>query len=344
MANQDPALLFYKAIWKEATQLMSPMAKGWYLDLICYQHGQDAIPNDVEQIAVICDVKFSQFESFKTVWNDELKSKFSVSEDGLINKFANAILQSRKRFKEERSSAGKMSSISKKARQLFDNNSWISYVKSTIDLNKIETSDSTSVEQVLQQMLQLYKSNQINLNNTKLYNNDSNPLIQEFKDKANEYSSKYTQEMIDKFCNYWTELTDDGKLKFEAHPKFSFGKRLATWNSRSDNPVYNLTTSDQKLKSSMESCLIQNDMIYQWSNEDDGLFKELKSKIDYHISKGGRDKTNEERIKCFQFMIKNIDDFDKKNFKIPYMVNNFNTFFSRAKTNYDNRNREKNLR
>lgn len=44
---------------------------------------------------------------------------------------------------------------------------------------------------------------------------------------------KYSQEMLEKFCQYWTEPNRSGtKMRFELEKVFDIPRRLATWAGR----------------------------------------------------------------------------------------------------------------
>lgn len=50
--------------------------------------------------------------------------------------------------------------------------------------------------------------------------------ILQIKEKAN---GKYTNDMIKKFFNYWSEKDAKGKMRFQKQETWETGKRLATW-------------------------------------------------------------------------------------------------------------------
>ena len=77
-----------------------------------------------------------------------------------------------------------------------------------------------------------------------------------FKSEVFEFSEKYPETMLNKFCNYWTELNKSGtKMRFELQQTFEIGKRLGTWASRDkefikgkeDLPTYKYFTYEQML-------------------------------------------------------------------------------------------------
>lgn len=58
-----------------------------------------------------------------------------------------------------------------------------------------------------------------------------NKLELKFRDRALKFSEKYPVELINAFCDYWTEGSDKNNLlRFESERFFDMGRRLATWN------------------------------------------------------------------------------------------------------------------
>jgi len=54
-----------------------------------------------------------------------------------------------------------------------------------------------------------------------------------FKSEVFEFTDKYPETMLDKFCNYWTEKNKSKtKMRFELEKTFEINKRLTTWASR----------------------------------------------------------------------------------------------------------------
>jgi len=66
----------------------------------------------------------------------------------------------------------------------------------------------------------------------------------EFKSEVFEFSEKYPEVMLNKFCDYWTEKNKSKtKMRFELEKTFEIKKRLATWSSRDKD--YNKTTVEK---------------------------------------------------------------------------------------------------
>jgi len=171
---KDPAALFYIDTWLSATAEMDADVRGWYLNLILHNYDKKDLPNDIEKLAVLAGVKFSEFERFKQVFEQVLKHKFSLNDNNrLENNYAKHIIQSMELFKEKRSKSGNIGVIIKIAKSIegFTEN-YIEQLKNhlfTLDTDEI---DKHKDKQMLKQMLKLY----INENKTKDkdINNDTN--------------------------------------------------------------------------------------------------------------------------------------------------------------------------
>ena len=111
---KDPAILLYKDKWLIATKGMKADCKGWYLNLIIFQHDLGDLPNDLDELSVLCDVRPSEYSRFEQVFEQVLRQKFELNDRGrLENSFAREILQNREKFIKKRSDAGKISYIKK---------------------------------------------------------------------------------------------------------------------------------------------------------------------------------------------------------------------------------------
>ncbi len=54
-----------------------------------------------------------------------------------------------------------------------------------------------------------------------------------FKSEVFEFTEKYPEAMLNKFCNYWTEKNkSETKMRFELEKTFEINRRLVTWASR----------------------------------------------------------------------------------------------------------------
>jgi hypothetical protein len=228
---KDPAALLYIDKWLVSTKGMKGNAKGWYLNLILYQYDKGCLPNDIEELANLCDVRVSEFEEFKHVFEHVLKQKFKQYEDGnLYNEFANEILKKRETFKNKRSDSGKLSYLLKYFRANFKyKKGFEEYVKENIVLD-FDLKNEQMLKQVFKQNYELY----ININ--KDINKDINKKLsieerkQNFIYEISLYQNKYDKKILNDFFRYWSEKTKDGKkMKFEKKETWETASRLRTW-------------------------------------------------------------------------------------------------------------------
>jgi uncharacterized phage protein (TIGR02220 family) len=132
------------------------------MDMILSQFDKGSLPSDIEELATICRVRVSEFESFKQVFEQVLKHKFKQNLNGrLENDVAKEIIQRRQQFKEKRSEAGKLSYIIRYFIKTFKPSiELIQYIKDNIQVSEIDTKNEQELKQVFKQMSELY----ININ------------------------------------------------------------------------------------------------------------------------------------------------------------------------------------
>ena len=117
--KKDPACLFYIDTWLSATAEMDSDVRGWYLNLILHQYDKKDLPNDLEKLAVLAGVKFSEFERFKQMFEQVLKHKFKLNDENrLENDYAKTILKNREMFKDARSKSGSIGVVIKMAKSI----------------------------------------------------------------------------------------------------------------------------------------------------------------------------------------------------------------------------------
>lgn len=159
---KDPAALLYIDTWLTSTAEMDADCRGWYINLTLHQYDKKSLPNDIELIAQLAVVKFSEFERFKQVWEQVLKQKFSICEDGrLKNPKADEIITSREKFTKKRSKSGNIGVVVKSAKALGYSESEITRLKSELYSDKIDVEQAKN-KQVLEQMLKLYRNGDVN--------------------------------------------------------------------------------------------------------------------------------------------------------------------------------------
>lgn len=71
--SKDPAALLYIDNWLISTKEMKADERGWYLNLILHQYDKGDLPNDIEELANMADVRISEYSRFEQAWEQVLK-------------------------------------------------------------------------------------------------------------------------------------------------------------------------------------------------------------------------------------------------------------------------------
>jgi len=175
---KDPAALFYIDLWLTSTAGMDADTRGWYLNLILHQYDKKDLPNNIEELAVLAGVKYSEFKRFEQVFEQVFKQKFSITMSGrLENQVASEIIRRREMFKDKRSISGKMSYfiryITKSYKPRKDE---LTYIKENVDLSNVDLKDEHLLKQTFEQIRELYING--NVDNIILWKKDYNIYIE----------------------------------------------------------------------------------------------------------------------------------------------------------------------
>lgn len=154
--SKDPAALLFIDTWLVSTAEMDADCRGWYLNLLLHQYDKKSIKNDIETLASIAGVKFSEFKRFEQVFKQVLIHKFEINSEGrLENPTASEIIRKRETFKEKRSRSGKIGQVIKHALKIKGFDKYIDVLK--LDLyDKSDEEIEQIDDQVLKQMLKLF--------------------------------------------------------------------------------------------------------------------------------------------------------------------------------------------
>lgn len=79
--SKDPAFLFYYKDFENDTADWEADAVGWYIRLLCFQAGNGYIPSEIEELAQLARVKFSEYKIFCERWATRLACKFKPLSD-----------------------------------------------------------------------------------------------------------------------------------------------------------------------------------------------------------------------------------------------------------------------
>jgi uncharacterized protein YdaU (DUF1376 family) len=166
--KKDPAVLFYISDWLTSTSEMDADVRGWYLNLLLHNYDKGSLPNDIEKLAVLAGVKFSEYKRFEQVFEQVFKQKFEQTpEQRLSNPRTNEILRQRENFKEKRSESGKLSYFLKFCRAKYSKSmtkDFIEFVKDNIDFTDIDLKSEHMLEHLFKHLFELYRNRNRNRN------------------------------------------------------------------------------------------------------------------------------------------------------------------------------------
>ena len=154
---KDPAVLIYFDKWISSTNGMRADFRAWYFDLIIHQYDKGFVPLDLDELAGICRVRPSEYDSFKQMVEQVVKQKFEIIEGVYHNKVIGEVLTKRQEFKDKRERSGNIGVIIKSAKAI----SWCTeamLLRLKDHLFSLEINEILKLKdnQVLEQMLKLY--------------------------------------------------------------------------------------------------------------------------------------------------------------------------------------------
>jgi uncharacterized protein YdaU (DUF1376 family) len=231
--TKDPAVLLYIDKWLIATKSMPSDARGWYLNLILTQYDRGGeLPNDLEELAVICDVKFSEYQKFTATWEQVLKQKFKQNDNGtLYNELCFDILKKRETFKLKRENSGAIGFVVKISREVGYKEDEIENLKNWTEISTLFKKDKQVLKQELKQIHKLF----INVDvNTDIDDNEVDNKKAWFEIFWNAYGKKQDSK---KCLEKWMKLSEDeinaALDKVDAYvastPDVTYRKNPLTW-------------------------------------------------------------------------------------------------------------------
>lgn len=116
---QDPAfLVYYKDILVSCADWDADIL-GWYFRLLSHQADkQGGLNPNIESLALLAGVKFSQFDRFKRCWDENLSKKFELNEAGLLVNLVQAgYLSDRRDYKGKQAHRGLIGYFVKRIRK-----------------------------------------------------------------------------------------------------------------------------------------------------------------------------------------------------------------------------------
>ena len=192
--SKDPAFLFYPSDFLSGTMFFTDEQTGKYIRLLCEQHQNGHIPEN-HMLSVCLSLGSPVVKKFR---KDAAGNYYNERMEEEIEK--------RNHFIETRRDNGL-----KGGRPL----------KANDKPNGLPNGEATE---------KLIENDNINENRIELLKKRET----EFRQLVFECDPlKYSQEMLEKFCQYWTEPNRSGtKMRFELEKVFDIPRRLTTWASR----------------------------------------------------------------------------------------------------------------
>lgn len=209
---KDPAVLFYIGDWLTSTAEMDADCRGWYLNLLLHNYDKGDLPNDLEKLAVLCNVKFSEYQRFEQVFEQVLKQKFEQKENlRLTNHRTNEILQSRDLFKDKRSMAGRVSYMMKYFAKHFTDKYKNIEVREFVKNNfnyEIDFKNEQLLKQVFKQVFELYINE----------NENENKGISKGKNivKTAEFNFEFIQPEFKEVFDLWIQYKKERKETYKS--------------------------------------------------------------------------------------------------------------------------------
>lgn len=198
---KDPAMLFYPNDWLGGTLTFSRPQKGAYMDLLVAQFNGGHL--HIDDIVTILG------PDYETMWEQKLKSKFSIDPDG---KFYNERLDNEK---------NKRSNFSESRR---------ANRKKPVEIEKTDNHMSSHINNHMSSHME---NENENINDINILNKKK----QEFEKEVLKYENDFPPEIRKQFLDYWLELHRNKKsYRYESEKFFDFKKRLSTFlkNNKTD--------------------------------------------------------------------------------------------------------------
>ena len=181
---------------------MDADCRGWYLNLLLHNYDKGDLPTDIEKLAVLCNVKFSEFQRFEHVFKQVIEQKFEVLEGGrLSNLRTQTILKAREQFKEKRSNAGKTSYLMRFFYKNFPkqakNKTLTSFIRENLD-TEIDTKNEQMIEHMFKHLFELYRNENENKDEVEYIDNGNGEKKEfDFSKSSEEFKNYFLNQFIE---------------------------------------------------------------------------------------------------------------------------------------------------
>ena len=205
MAKETPFFKFFTGEWANGSIVLEDYeVQGIFINICCWYWSMSGELTE-KQIRK----KFRNEEAINILLEEEI---IKLGEDKIVINFLDEQLEETQYLRKKASEAGKASA--RKRQESLKN--------SSTEIQRPLNEPSTTVQPIREDKDKEEDKEKIREDKYKREN--------EFRHAAQSYQSDYSQELINAFCDYWTESKPNGKkMKFEMQKTFDIGRRLATW-------------------------------------------------------------------------------------------------------------------
>ena len=260
---KDPAFLFYYNNWIASTKGMDADARGWYITLLAHQAEKGSLPDNLEDLASLADVKFSKYNDFTECWKRTLEAKFTKNESGALeNLRLKSIIEDRREYSNKQKLRGIVGSLIKKAIQSHKlKKAQITQLSKELIIQELLSKTTQEREICLKHTLEAFISNaNADANKDKDLNQNANDLIlyPSFEDFWNLYDKKVGKPGTEKKWNKLLQVTKEQIISHvtayvKANPDKNFRKDpLKYLNNESWNDEIINKTNNGKSRNAIE--------------------------------------------------------------------------------------------
>lgn len=152
--QKDPAALMYISTYLTTTAEMPGDALGWYTRLIMHHYDKGSLPKDMEALAMLANVRMSEFTRFQEVFKVYLKHLFTeVGEDRLANIETIRILEARESYKDQKSGGGKIGVFLKYLRKnVTKDEKLLQFIKENVKLTELVDGNTDLIQGIFKEV------------------------------------------------------------------------------------------------------------------------------------------------------------------------------------------------
>ncbi len=256
--DKDFYFRFYFKEWLVSTAGWDADIRGWYVNLLAHQADKGCLPSDIESLAELAGVKFSQYNRFTECFKHTLEHKFKAMEDGsLVNEKMMKLNNERKQYREKQSKRGTVGALIKKGKELYPQfERWDLVSKALMSISNIEQMNIDEKESCLKHTLEAFnecdyeydyedkdENDGKNLKEKKSENSEVE-IYPSFDDFWNEYDKKVGKK--DKIKKKWEKLSQKTKEDIMGYiPKYKISQPNKQYRKNPETFLNNESWNDE---------------------------------------------------------------------------------------------------